>query len=111
MSSPAPWFRGPTVSTSSLTTGFKGVPQYQPHRLAIGALREERLVGRIRSSYVMQTDRMIANDLTKDDPSCITSLDVLTQGRWAIVGNLRIRKIIKCAGHEEHGVLNVRQEG
>ena len=50
-----------------LTTGVKGVPQDRHQRLAILALREKRLAGRIRLSYWVETDYMLANALTKHD--------------------------------------------
>ena len=39
-----------------LTTGLKGVPQDRHQRLAILALREKRLAGRIRLSYWPSSD-------------------------------------------------------
>ena len=47
-----------------LTTGLKGVPQDRHQRLAILALREKRLAGRIRLSYWVETAYMLANALT-----------------------------------------------
>ena len=93
-----------------LTTGLKGVPQDRHQRLAILALREKRVAGRIRLSYWMQTDWMIANALTKHDANCPTMWDLLTKGRWDIGGNVRIRKTIKAADHEESDLRHMRLE-
>ena len=93
-----------------LTTRLKGVPQDRHQRLAILALREKRVAGRIRFSYWMQTEWMIATALTKHDPNCITMWDLLTKGRWDIGGNVRIRKTIQVADHEENDLRNMKLE-
>ena len=93
-----------------LTTGLKGVPQDRHQRLAILALREKRVAGRIRLSYWMQTDWMIANALTKHDPNCPTMWELLTAGRWQIEGQVRVRKSIKVEDYDESDLRKMRPD-
>ena len=48
-----------------LVTGLKGVPQDRQQRLAIMALREERMTGRGRNTLHIPTDVMLSDALTK----------------------------------------------
>eukprot|EP00959_Pyramimonas_sp_CCMP1952_P113484 2371955-Pyramimonas_sp.AAC.1 len=48
-----------------LVTGLKGVPQDRQQRLAIMALREERVTGRVRYTIHIPTDVMLSDALTK----------------------------------------------
>ena len=48
-----------------LVTGLKGVPQDRQQRLAIMALREERMTGRVRNTLHIPTDVMLSDALTK----------------------------------------------
>ena len=58
----------------------------------------------------MQTDWMIASALTKHDPNCNTMWQLLTLGRWDIEGNVRIRRTIKVADHEESNLRTMKLE-
>jgi len=73
-------------------------------------LREKRVAGRVRLSYWMQTDWMIANALTKHDPNCQTMWELLTEGSWNIRGNVRIRRTVKVADYEESDLRNMKME-
>ena len=94
-----------------LTTGLKGVPQDRHQRLAILALREKRLAGRIRLSYWVETCYMIANALTKHDPNdeCLWSL--LTSGTWFIGGEVRIRYTARVSDYTEDDLYEMNRAG
>eukprot|EP00959_Pyramimonas_sp_CCMP1952_P399540 8371310-Pyramimonas_sp.AAC.1 len=48
-----------------LVTGLKGVPQDRQQRLAVMALGEERMTGRVRHTVHIPTDVMLSDALTK----------------------------------------------
>ena len=89
------------LDLSEFTTGLKGVPHDRHQRLAILALREKRLAGRIRLSYWVETIYMIANALTKHDPNDQCLWDVLTSGTWHIGGEVRIRYTVRLSDIQE----------
>ena len=93
-----------------LTTGLKGVPQDRHQRLAILALREKRVAGRVRLSGGCQTEWMVASALTKHDPNCHTMWALLTEGVWRVGGNVRIRRTIRVADCEESGMRSMKLE-
>ena len=90
-----------------LTTGLKGVPQDRHQRLAILALREKRLAGRIRLSHWVETIYMIANALTKHDPNDPCLWDLLTSGTWKIGGEVRIRYTARVSDVQEDDLYDM----
>ena len=73
-----------------LTTGLKGVPQDRHQRLAMLALREKRLAGRIRLSYWCETEFMLADALTKHVGNDQSLWDPLNEGLWIIDIQMRM---------------------
>ena len=59
--------------------------------MAILALREKRLAGRIRLLTCFETAYMLANALTNHDSNDQCLWDLLNHGIWRIDGEVRIR--------------------
>ena len=72
--------------------------------MAILALREKRLAGRIRLSYWVETDYMLANALTKHDANDEALWNLLNHGWWQIDGQVRIRQTNRVSDFEEAGL-------
>ena len=83
------------------------LPLLLHQRLAILALREKRLASRIRLSYWVETDYMLANALTKHDANDACLWNLLTKGWWQIDGQLRIRATVRVANFEEHDLYDM----
>ena len=63
-----------------LATGIRGCPQDRSQRLIVLSIRERRLLGKTSSTNHLQTQDMVANSLTKHDPSDMQMAQLLSSG-------------------------------
>ena len=84
-----------------LVTNVKGLSNDKAQRLAILALREDRITRRIRNFIHIPTKAMLADGLTKDGVF-EQLLYCATTGRWRLKLNaeqwVRVRSRIACEG-------------
>ena len=66
-----------------LATGLRGCPQDRSQRLIVLSIRERRLLGKTSSTNHLQTQDMVANSLTKHDPSDMQMATLLSSGLLA----------------------------
>ena len=64
-------------------TGLRGCPQDRSQRLIVLSIRERRLLGKTCSTNHLQTQDMVANSLTKHDPSDTQMATLLSSGLLA----------------------------
>ena len=75
-----------------LCCGYRGIPQDKGQRLGVLMLREERRSLRLRRLYHIRTLHMLADMLTKyDSPDSRSLLCLVSTGRWALGGDVRVR--------------------
>ena len=94
-----------------LVTNVKGLSTDKAQRLAILALREDRITRRIRNFIHVPTKAMLADGLTKDG-TFDQLLKYVTTGRWKLMLGadqwVRIRVRVAHSGHfEETDVLEL----
>ena len=97
-----------------LITGVKGVPTDKSQRLAVLALREDRLTGRTRNWLHIPTDSMLPDGLTKVKPGGFSVLmRFVTTGEWLLHDGIdrdhpvKLRRMQRRTQYEESDLLDI----
>ena len=87
-----------------LVTGEKGVPQDKNQRVYIMSLREDRLLNRIRKLYLIPTECMTADALTKSMTSMVL-MYLLSTGIlifFNVIGHpIEVRRVLRSSDYTE----------
>ena len=100
-----------------LITGVKGVPSDKSQRLAVLALREDRLTGRTRFWLHIPTDSVLPDGLTKVKPGGFSVLmRFATTGEWILQDGIdkdhpvKLRKMQRRSQYEESDLLDITKD-